>query len=185
VNGPVLGIDPGTAVTGYGVVECAGAPGRVGRLVECGVIRTDSSQQMARRLDALYEGVNELIARHGPSAVAVETVFHGKNARSALTLGQTRGVILLAAARAGLEIAEFAPAAVKRCVVGAGGAVKAQVGYMVQQLLGLTRPPKPSDAADGVAIALTYLLTRPRNGTTAGRRNGGTPLRHGSRRGPS
>lgn len=164
MNGPVLGIDPGTAVTGYGVVECAGAPGRVGRLVECGVIRTDSSQQMARRLDALYEGVNELIARHGPSAVAVETVFHGKNARSALTLGQTRGVILLAAARAGLEIAEFAPAAVKRCVVGAGGAVKAQVGYMVQQLLGLTHPPTPSDAADGVALALTYLLTHRPNG---------------------
>jgi crossover junction endodeoxyribonuclease RuvC len=158
VSFTVLGIDPGTAVTGYGVVEQA--PGRVGRLVECGVIRTDPRQQMWSRLDALYGGVRELIARHGPSAVAVETVFHGKNARSALTLGQTRGVILLAAAQAGVDVAEFAPAAVKRCVVGAGGAVKAQVGYMVQQLLGLTRPPMPSDAADGVALALTYLLTR-------------------------
>ena len=158
----VLGIDPGTAVTGYGVVEQA--PGRVGRLVECGVIRTDPRQQMWNRLDALYGGVRELIARHGPSAVAVETVFHGKNARSALTLGQTRGVILLAAAQAGVEIAEFAPAAVKRCVVGAGGAVKAQVGYMVQRLLGLARPPAPSDAADGVALALTYLLTQRRQG---------------------
>jgi len=183
VNGTVLGIDPGTAVTGYGVVEQV--PGRVGRLVECGVIRTDPRQQLWTRLDALYDGMSALIARHAPAAVAVETVFHGKNARSALTLGHARGVILLAAARASVEITEFAPAAVKRCVVGGGRAGKAQVGYMVQQLLGLTRPPKPSDAADGVAIALTYLLTRPRNGTTAGRRNGGTPLRHGSRRGPS
>lgn len=172
MNGPVLGIDPGTAVTGYGVVERAGAPGRVGRLVECGVIRTDSSQHLATRLAALYEGVQELIARHGPSAVAIETVFYGKNARSALTLGQARGVILLAAARAEVEIAEFAPAAVKHCVVGAGGAVKAQVGYMVQQLLGLTRPPAPSDAADGVALALTYLLTRRGAPGRGGRQNG-------------
>jgi crossover junction endodeoxyribonuclease RuvC len=145
VSFTVLGIDPGTAVTGY---------------VECGVIRTDPRQQIWSRLDALYGGVRELIARHGPAAVAVETVFHGKNARSALTLGQTRGVILLAAAQAGVEIAEFAPAAVKRCVVGTGGAVKVQVSYMVQRLLGLTRPPAPSDAADGVALAVTYLLTQ-------------------------
>jgi crossover junction endodeoxyribonuclease RuvC len=162
VNAPVLGLDPGTAVTGYGVVEPV--PGHVGRLVECGVIRTDPRQQMWVRLDTVYGGVRELIARHGPSAVAVETVFHGKNVRSALTLGQTRGVILLAAAQAGVEVAEFAPAAVKRCVVGAGGAVKAQVGYMVQRLLGLTRPPAPNDAADGVALALTYLLTQKRQG---------------------
>jgi crossover junction endodeoxyribonuclease RuvC len=178
VSFTVLGIDPGTAVTGYGVVERA--PGRVGCLVECGVIRTDPRQQMSSRLDAVYGGVCELIARHGPSAVAVETVFHGKNARSALMLGQTRGVILLAAAQAGVPVAEFAPAAVKRCVVGTGGAVKAQVGYMVQQLLHLTRPPAPSDAADGVALALTYLLTRGgqgraeagRGGPQRGRRDG-------------
>lgn len=153
----VLGIDPGTAVTGYGVVEPA--DGRPGRLVECGVIRTDSKQQMGSRLETLYQGVSELIARHRPAAVAVESVFYGKNARSALTLGQARGVILLAAARAELPIAEFPPATVKQSVTGRGGAAKAQVGYMVQQLLRLQRPPAPSDAADGVAIALTYLLT--------------------------
>lgn len=153
----VLGIDPGTAVTGYGVVERAS--GRFGRLVECGVIRTDSKQKMWQRLDALYEGVSALIVRHGPTAVAIETVFYGKNARSTLTLGHARGVILLAAARAGLEIAEFPPATVKKSVVGGGGAAKAQVAYMVQQLLHLKRPPAPSDAADGVAVALTYLLT--------------------------
>ena len=81
MNGPVLGIDPGTAVTGYGVVEQV--PGRVGRLVECGVIRTDPRQQLWTRLDALYDGMSALIARHAPAAVAVETVFHGKNARRA------------------------------------------------------------------------------------------------------
>ncbi len=156
----VLGIDPGTAVTGYGVVEPAPTAGGPGRLVECGVIRTDPTQKIWSRLEALYEGVSELIARHRPNAVAIETVYYGKNARSTLTLGHARGVILLAAARAGLEIVEFPPATVKKSVVGGGGAAKAQVAYMVQQLLRLRRPPAPSDAADGVAVALTYLLTR-------------------------
>jgi crossover junction endodeoxyribonuclease RuvC len=173
----VLGIDPGTAVTGYGVVEPA--DGRPGRLVECGVIRTDPQQQMWSRLDSLYQGVCELIARHRPAAVAIESVFYGKNARSALALGQARGVILLAAARADLEIAEFPPATVKQSVTGRGGAAKAQVGYMVQQLLRLRRAPAPSDAADGVAVALTYLLTQRR----AGKREGGKAGRNGARGG--
>ncbi len=154
----MLGIDPGTAVTGYGVVEPA--DGRPGRLVECGVIRTDSRQKIWSRLDTLYQGVSELIARHHPAAVAIESVFYGKNVRSALALGHARGVILLAAAQAELEIAEFPPATVKKSVTGGGGAAKAQVGYMVQQLLRLQRPPAPNDAADGVAVALTYLLTK-------------------------
>lgn len=166
----VLGVDPGTAVTGYGVVEPA--DGLPGRLVECGVIRTDSKEKIWSRLDTLYQGVNELIARHRPAVVAVESVFYGKNARSALTLGQARGVILLAAARAELEIAEFPPATVKQTVTGRGGAAKAQVGYMVQQLLRLKRAPTPSDAADGVALALTYLLTHRREGGMAGGRGG-------------
>ena len=149
------------------------ADDRPGRLVECGVIRTDSKQQMWSRLETLYQGVSELIARHQPAAVAVESVFYGKNARSALALGQARGVILLAVARAELPIAEFPPATVKQSVTGRGGAAKAQVGYMVQQLLRLKRPPAPSDAADGVAIALTYLLTHRRVNGGAGRREGG------------
>lgn len=170
----VLGIDPGTALTGYGVVEPAN--GRPGRLVECGVIRTTPRTPLWTRLDTLFTAVQELIERHEPTAVAVETPFFGKNARAALALGQARAVILLAAARAGLEIAEFPPATVKRCIVGRGGAVKAQVGYMVQQLLRLQHPPEPSDAADGVAVALTYLLTQRQHGMTAGRqgpRSGG------------
>ena len=154
----VLGVDPGVAITGYGVVEPES--GRPGRLVECGVIRTDSQHEIWQRLDTVYEGVVDLIERHQPSVLALETVFYGKNVRTALTLGHVRGVILLAAARAGIEVAEFAPRAVKKSVVGTGGAAKAQVGYMVQQLLNLKHPPSPDDAADGVAVGLTYLLTR-------------------------
>ena len=154
----VLGIDPGTAVTGYGVVEPAN--GRPGRLLECGVIRTHPRQELWHRLDTLFTGVSELIAHHRPTALALESIFYAKNVRTTVTLGHARGVILLAAARAGLDIAEFPPATVKKSVVGVGGAAKPQVGYMVQRLLNLKRPPTPSDAADGVAVALTYLLTR-------------------------
>ena len=154
----VLGIDPGTAVTGYGVVEPSN--GRPARLIECGIIRTDSRAKMWQRLDSLFEGVSDLIERHRPDALAVESIFYGKNVRTTVVLAQARGVILLAGARAGLEIAEFPPAQVKQCIAGAGGAVKAQVGFMVQQLLRLAGPPAPSDAADGVAVALTYLIRR-------------------------
>ena len=156
----VLGIDPGTAVTGYGVVDPAN--GRPGRLVECGVIRTNSRDKMWQRLDSLFQGVSELIERHKPDALAVEGVFYGKNVRTTVVLGQARGVILLAGAQAGLDIAEFAPAQIKQCIVGGGGAAKSQVGYMVQHLLRLAGPPAPSDAADGVAVALTYLIRRGR-----------------------
>lgn len=154
----MLGIDPGTAVTGYGVVEPAN--GRPGRLIECGVIRTNPKQKLWERLNTLFEGVVELIERHGPQTLAVETSFYGKNVRTTVTLGQARGVILLAATRAGIGIAEFSPATVKQSIVGRGGAEKSQVGYMVQQLLRLTAPPSPNDAADGVAVALTYLMRR-------------------------
>lgn len=155
----MLGIDPGTALTGYGVVEPAN--GRPGRLLECGVIRTNPRQKIWHRLDTLYEAVSELIARHRPTVLALESVFYAKNVRTTVTLGHARGVILLAAARGGLEVAEFPPATVKKSVVGAGAAAKPQVGYMVQRLLNLKDPPSPSDAADGVAVALTYLITRP------------------------
>ncbi len=156
----MLGIDPGTAVTGYGVVETVDR--RLGRLVECGVIRTGARTALPERLEAIYNGVEELIARHRPAMVAVEGVFVAKNVRSTMTLGQARGVVLLAAARAGLDVVELSPAAVKKAVVGAGHATKPQVAYMVQQLLRLKAAPTPADAADGVALALTCLLTRSR-----------------------
>ncbi len=154
----VLGVDPGTNITGYGVVEPAS--GRPGHLLEGGVIRTNPKDAMGKRLDTLFEGVTELIERHKPTALALEGVFYAKNVKTTVTLGQARGVILLAAARAGLEVAEFPPATVKKTVVGVGAAAKAQVGFMVQRLLNLREIPEPDDAADGVAIALTYLLTK-------------------------
>lgn len=164
----VLGVDPGTAVTGYGVVEPSN--GASGLLVECGVIRTDPRRPLSHRLHDLYDGVTELIARHRPTALALESVFYAKNVRTTVTLGHARGVILLAAARAGLDVAEFPPATVKKCVAGRGAARKAQVGYMVQRLLRLRAAPEPADAADGVAVALTYLLTAQRTGERSGRR---------------
>jgi crossover junction endodeoxyribonuclease RuvC len=153
----VLGIDPGTATTGYGLVEAE--PGRPGRLLECGVLRTDAGAVLGPRLLTLHTGMRELVAQHHPDVVAVESVFYAKNVRTSLVMSHARGVILLAAAEAGVTIAELAPAAVKKAVVGRGRATKAQVGFMVQQLLRLRRPPEPADAADGVAIALAYLLT--------------------------
>lgn len=153
----VLGVDPGTAVTGYGIVEPSN--GRPGHLIECGIIRTNPKHELWDRLETLYDGLAELIARHEPDVMAVESVFYAKNVRTTVVLGHARGAILLAAAKAGLRVAEFAPATVKKTIVGAGGAAKSQVGYMVQQLLNLKTPPEPADAADGVAVALTCLLT--------------------------
>ena len=153
----MLGIDPGTAITGYGVVEpTSGAPAR---LIECGVIRTNPRHPMSHRLATIYDGVTELIARHEPATVAVETAFYRTNVRTTVTLGQARGMVLLAAAKAGAEIAEFPPATVKKSVSGAGGAGKGQVAYMVQRLLRLKEPPKPDDAADACAVALTHIIT--------------------------
>lgn len=153
----MLGVDPGTAATGYGVVD--GAPGRPGRLLECGVLRTDARGPLAERLLRLHEGMGDLLAQHRPDVLAVESIFYGKNVRTSLVMSHARGVILLAAAQAGVPVAEFAPAAVKKSVVGRGRATKAQVGFMVQQLLRLRQAPRPADAADGVAVALAYLLT--------------------------
>ena len=152
----VLGVDPGTAVTGYGVVDRDGAGGL--RLIECGVVRPRAGAPLAVRLQSIFEGITEIIARHHPDAVAVEAVFVQKNARSALILGHARGVILLAAAQAGLAATEYPPAMIKKAVAGAGAATKAQIQQMVARILRLKTPPSPSDAADGVAVALTHAV---------------------------
>jgi crossover junction endodeoxyribonuclease RuvC len=152
----VLGVDPGTAVLGYGIVESV--PGRAGRLLECGVVRTTAQDPLPVRLRIIHDAIAGLIVRHQPHALALEKAFVGRNAHSTMTLSHARGVILLAAEQAGLAIGEYAPAVVKKTVVGRGAALKPQVGYMVQQLLRLTAPPEPADAADGVAIALTHLM---------------------------
>jgi crossover junction endodeoxyribonuclease RuvC len=152
--GTVLGIDPGTAVTGYGVVSSRQGGGY--SLLECGVIRTSSADPLPDRIREIFMGIQEVIQRLQPSSVAVEDVFQGKNVKSALSLGHARGAILLAAALQELPIAEYSPREIKKAVVGTGGATKDQVGFMVQRHLRLKRPPAPADAADGVAAALCH-----------------------------
>jgi crossover junction endodeoxyribonuclease RuvC len=154
----VLGVDPGTSVTGYGVIETGNGRSGMGRLVECGVIRLTGRSPLPRRLHELHQHIAGLIARHRPEALALEDAFYHKNVHTTLVLGHARGVILLAAAQAGLEIAQYPPATVKKTVAGAGGAPKAQIGRVVARLLRLKDAPKPADAADGVAVALTHIL---------------------------
>jgi len=152
----VLGVDPGTAVTGYGVVVRKGAGSLL--LLECGVIRTSPRTPLANRIREIFQGVQEILHRFTPVAVAVEDVFQGRNVRSALTLGHARGAILLAAALRDIPIAEYSPAEIKKAVVGTGQATKEQVGFMVQHQLRLRSAPAPADAADGVATALCHCL---------------------------
>jgi crossover junction endodeoxyribonuclease RuvC len=152
----VLGIDPGTAVLGYGVVESAA--GQPARLVECGILETKARDPLPSRLRVIHDGILALLARHRPDAMAVESVFYARNARTTMVMSHGRGVVLLAGEEAGVPISEYTPAMVKKAVVGRGGALKPQVGYMVAQLLRLRSAPEPADAADGVAIALTHLL---------------------------
>lgn len=152
----VLGVDPGTAVLGYGVVESG--PGQQHRLLECGTLTTRARDPLPARLRVIHDGITALIQRHGPAAVAVESAFYAKNVRTTVVLSHARGVILLAAEQAGVAVAEYSPAMVKKTIVGRGAALKPQVGYMVAQLLRLRAAPEPSDAADGVAVALTHAL---------------------------
>ncbi|MBI4544470.1 MAG: crossover junction endodeoxyribonuclease RuvC [Gemmatimonadetes bacterium] len=150
----VLGIDPGTAATGYGVVA-HGGDGAVS-LLECGVVRADPAAPLAQRLREIYEGVGEVLERHAPDQVAVESVFYARNVRTAVVLAHVRGTVLLVAALRGLPVAEYAPAEIKSAVAGSGRATKEQVQYMLQRLLRLKTPPAPADAADGIAVALCH-----------------------------
>lgn len=152
-----LGIDPGTAITGYGVV------GETERgefvLIACGVFRTAAGEPMHLRLLELFQDVQALLKEFAPDEVAVEKLFFGRNVTTAISVGQARGAVLVAAALAGLPVIEYTPAEVKQAVAGYGNADKQQVQQMVQQLLGLVAPPTPDDAADGVAIAICHLQT--------------------------
>ena len=152
----VLGVDPGTATTGYGVVK----GDRLGliALIECGVIRTRPRDPLATRLREIYDGVSELISRHRPDLLCVEDVIYAKNVRTTVVLGHARGVILLAGEQAGLTVHELPPAEIKKAVVGSGAATKEQVQFMLARLLRLKAVPQPSDAADGVAAALACVM---------------------------
>ena len=139
-------------------MRCATPGGGSLSLVECGVIRTRARDDLPARLKEIFDGIRELIARHNPLMVAVEDVFYQKNVRTTLTLGHARGVILLAAQQASLQIHEYAPADIKKAIVGNGSATKEQVQFMLTQLLRLKSAPEPSDASDGVAAAVTCLM---------------------------
>ncbi len=154
----VIGIDPGTAVTGYGVVDSQG-----NRLeaVTYGVIRTRSDLAAANRLEKIYDGLKEIIAEHKPQVASIEKLFVSKNPAAALAVGQARGVSMLAAVTSGLEVVEFSPVQVKQAVVGYGKADKRQVQEMVKVLLGLSELPRPDDAADGLALAICRLHMAP------------------------
>jgi crossover junction endodeoxyribonuclease RuvC len=150
----VLGIDPGTAITGYGLVheQDDGLS-----LVECGVVTTPSSQPLPERLQTIYRGLSDVVRRFQPEEAAVEELFFSRNVRTALSVGQARGVALLALVDAGLPIYEYKPLEVKQAVAGYGGADKQQVQEMVRMLLNLERVPQPDDAADAVAVAVCHI----------------------------
>jgi crossover junction endodeoxyribonuclease RuvC len=150
----VFGIDPGSARTGYGCVQSDGSRHR---LIACGAISMSASNAFPEKLKIIHAELATLIARHRPDCVAIETLFHAINARSALKLGHARGVAMLAAVEAGVPIVEYTPAEVKQSVVGYGRAEKGQVQSMIQLLLGLAEPPAPFDAADALAIAVCHL----------------------------
>ena len=161
----VLGIDCGTEYTGYGVVDLL-SDGRNNnnkndRLVciACGAIKVSPRDPMPTRLSRISSGLQELISRHRPDRVAIEDVFYAANVKSALKLGQVRGVAMLAAASAGIEVAEYSPLSIKSAVVGYGRAEKHQVQQMVTRLLNLDQIPEPADAADALAIAICHLHT--------------------------
>ena len=149
----ILGIDPGSRRCGYGVIERVGA-GRV-RYVECGVVETRATLPLPARLVEISVGLREVIVELRPDAVAVEGVFHGKNARAALQLGHARGAALLVCGEASLSVAEYAPATIKRAVAGSGRATKEQVLRMVRALCALERSPR-LDASDALAIAICH-----------------------------
>lgn len=153
----VLGIDCGSEITGYGVVEQA--RDRSLHCVACGPIRLSLQQPLPARLATLFQRLSEVITQHAPEMVAIEDVFYAANAKSALKLGHVRGVAMLAAASFELQVAEYAPLAIKSAVVGYGRAEKSQVQHMVANLLGLPQVPEPADVADALAIAICHLHT--------------------------
>jgi crossover junction endodeoxyribonuclease RuvC len=154
----VVGIDPGTAACGYGIVHESG--GRL-RGICHGWWSTPAGERPELRLKTIFDAVSELIAEHAPGAVALEESFVGVDARTALSVGQARGAVLVAAAVAGVPCAEYAPARVKQAVCGYGRAEKSQVQRMVKAILGLQELPTPSHAADALAVAICHALAPP------------------------
>ncbi len=151
----VLGIDPGIAITGYGLVREHG--GSDAELVAYGVITTSSKDDLPTRLQKVYRDVREMVEKYQPESAAVEKLLFGKNVTTAMAVGQARGVTLLAIADCNVSITEYTPASIKQAVAGYGNAPKAQMQEMVRLLLNLDEIPRPDDAADALAVAITHL----------------------------
>lgn len=153
----VLGIDPGIAITGYGLVQDR-QDGTI-ESVAYGVITTPSDAPMPARLQQVYRGVRDLLEQHSPSSAGIEKLLFGRNVTTAMAVGQARGVTILALADAGVEVSEYTPASVKEAVAGYGNASKGQMQDMVRLLLSLDKIPKPDDAADALAVAIAHIHT--------------------------
>lgn len=149
----IMGVDPGTAITGYGLVRYIN---NNFKLVECGTIRTEAGLPLYSRLHTMYCDLKEIINKYQPDQYAVEELFFNKNTRTALAVGHARGIALLVGANAGLEVFEYTPLQVKQAVVGYGRAEKQQVQYMVKTILNLPMVPKPDDVADALAVAVCH-----------------------------
>ncbi|MBI3110899.1 MAG: crossover junction endodeoxyribonuclease RuvC [Ignavibacteriales bacterium] len=158
----ILGVDPGTLVTGYGVVEAIG--GRF-TVLEVDVVRNRSDASMPIRLKAIYSKLCSVIKRHHPDEFAIETAFYGKNAQSAMKIGHARGVSILAAVNSKIPTSEYSPREVKQAVVGNGAASKEQVSFMIRSILKLKRVPKTYDATDALAVALCHFHKMTGNGS--------------------
>lgn len=154
----VIGIDPGVANTGYGIVESRGSSLLA---LDGGVIETPSGMPLERRLAAIADRVNDLIAEHDPAAMAIESIYFGKNAESAFQVGQARGAVICEAGRRGMPVSSFTPQQIKLSVCGSGGAGKSQVQQMVCALLDLPGDPPPDHAADALAVAICHLNSAP------------------------
>lgn len=151
----VIGIDPGTSLTGFGVIQ----ENRTGQVetIDYGVIKTQANQPLPERLVIIYSQLSELLKLHHPDCGAVEKLFFQRNTRTAMSVGQARGVVLLALAQAGIPISEYTPNEVKQAITGYGGAGKSQMQEMVQILLNMGTLPRPDDAADALAVAVCHL----------------------------
>lgn len=152
----IIGIDPGTGILGFGVIDVDGSKFT---LVDAGVIRTPVKEDDAIRLHTIYDELSEIIEATKPTHMSVEKLFFARNVTTAMTVSQARGVVLLCAKQAGLEIAEYTPMQIKQAITGYGKADKKQIQEMVKLQLGLTAIPKPDDAADALAAALTHAAT--------------------------
>ncbi len=149
----ILGIDPGSRCCGYGILQ---VEKKSITAAGCDIVRVDEKMPLSNRLKQIHENIDKIIKRYSPDVVAIETIFYGKNIKSAFTLGHARGVIMLAVVQNNLDVVEYSPREIKRSVVGNGNASKGQVMYMIDKLLGIKLEKNMEDAADALAIALCH-----------------------------